>query len=207
MSGTDPDQAVPDLHDARVVSALVANRQAFFAYLVRRLNSRADAEDVLQAFSINVLARSGRLRADDDQGLLAWLYAVLRSTLADHFRAEGRRSRAKLALEAEIAAEPDAGVRDTLFQALCECLLRLMQVMRRDQADLIRQVDLEDGDRSRIAAAMGVTPGTLAVRLHRARAGLRNLLLASCMSCPEHGFDDCACHPDKIETLARIGRR
>jgi hypothetical protein len=46
--------------------------------------------------------------------------------------------------------------------------------------------------------------GVLGVRLHRARAALKKLLLAACISCPEHGFDNCVCHPDKIEKLAKL---
>jgi RNA polymerase sigma-70 factor (ECF subfamily) len=35
--------------------------------------------------------------------------------------------------------------------------------------------------------------------LHRARAKLRDLLVAMCLTCPEHGFLDCAC--DRARTL------
>lgn len=195
---------MPDLRDPVVVSALIGNRQAFMGYLVRRLNNRADAEDVLQAFSINVLTRSGGLRAETDEGLIAWLYAVLRSTLIDHFRKEGRRDRAAHALEAEIRFDQVMGGPDTLLATLCECLVALTPLLRSDQADLVRRIDLQGADRATVAAELGLTRGALGVRLHRARVALRNLLLAACISCPEHGFDDCACHPGKMEQLAKL---
>lgn len=70
--------------------------------------------------------------------------------------------------------------------------------------DLIRHIDLEDGDRATVAAELGIMRGTFGVRLHRARLALKNLLLAVCISCPEHGFDDCACHPGKMEKLISL---
>jgi|TARA_R110002072_G_scaffold51291_13_gene137553 RNA polymerase sigma-70 factor (ECF subfamily) len=205
MTSNVPSQDVSDLHNPLVVSALISNRQAFLGYLVRRLNSRADAEDVLQTFSINVLARADRLRANNDEGLLGWLYAVLCSTLIDHFRKESRRTKAVRAFEKEIQSDQLVSGPDSLFDALCACLVMLTPLLRSDQADLVRRIDLEDADRTAVAAEMGITRGALAVRLHRARTALRKLLLAACISCPAHGFDDCACHPGKIEKLAVAG--
>ena len=192
-----------DLYDPIVASVLIRNRKAFMGYLVRRLNNRVDAEDVLQTFSINVLTRSDGLRAENEEGLIAWLYAVLRTTLVDNFRKENRQARVKSAFETEIGSDHVVSGPDTLFETLCECLRALMPLLKPDQADLIRRVDLEEGDRSRVAADLGITRGALGVRLHRARTALKNLLLAACISCPEHGFDDCACHPSKMEVLAR----
>lgn len=79
------------------------------AYLVRRLNNRADAEDMLQAFSVNVLTQSDGLRAQTDEGLIAWLYAVLRSTLINHFRNESRRHRVASSFENEVRSDQTAG--------------------------------------------------------------------------------------------------
>ncbi|WP_228873454.1 sigma factor [Roseibium aggregatum] len=46
---------------------------------------------MLQEFCIRVLARQDQLR--DAERLDAWLYAILRSALNDHFRKAGRRRR------------------------------------------------------------------------------------------------------------------
>jgi polysaccharide pyruvyl transferase WcaK-like protein len=76
--------------------------------------------------------------------------------------------------------------------------------LRPDQAELVRRIDLEGGNRAQVATELGVTRGALGVRLHRARAALKKLLPAACISCPEHGFDNCVCHPEKIEKLAKL---
>jgi len=204
MTQKPPASEMPDLHDPVVMAALVQNRQAFLGFLVRRLKNRADAEDVLQAFSVNVLTRSWGLRAETDKGILAWLYAVLRSTLLDHFRKQGRDHHLVSAFEAELLSDQTVAGADTLYDALCKCCVALLPLLRPDQADLIRRIDLEEDDRTAVAAELGITRGAFGVRLHRARLALKNLLLATCISCPEHGFDDCACHPGKMEKLASL---
>ena len=144
------------------------------------------------------------MRAETDDGILAWLYAVLRSTLLDHFRKEGRHHHLVSAFEAELLSDQTEPGADTLYDALCKCLVALLPLLRADQADLIRRIDLEEDDRAIVAAELGISRGAFGVRLHRARLALKNLLLAACISCPEHGFDDCACHPGKMEKLASL---
>ena len=56
-----------------------------------------------------------------------------------------------------------------------------------------------EADRAAVAAELGLKPGTLNVRLHRARAALGNALLAHCGSCCRSGFDDCSCPPAGCE--------
>jgi DNA-directed RNA polymerase specialized sigma24 family protein len=71
---------------------------------------------------VNVLARSDGLRANSKTGLLAWLFAVLRSTLTDHFRAEQRVRRKKSAFDAELATAPELLGPDELRSAnACAC--------------------------------------------------------------------------------------
>ena len=65
-------------------AVLSTNRGAFLGFLMKRLKDRSDAEDVLQDFCMRVLARKDQLREVDRMD--AWLYAVLRSALNDHYR-------------------------------------------------------------------------------------------------------------------------
>lgn len=106
--------------------------------------------------------------------------------------------------EAELLSEQTQVGTDTLYDALCNCFVSLLALLRPDQADLLRRIDLGGDDRATVAAELGITRGTFGVRLHRARLALKNLLLAVCISCPKHGFDDCACHPGKMEKLASL---
>ena len=172
-------------------ATLSVNRNAFLAFLVKRLGNRADAEDVLQEFCIRVLARKDQLREADRMD--AWLYAVLRSALNDHYRKSGRSRRLKeaVALEAQSAVFTDDPVEDMDGNDV----KGLVTELRPSDAELIRRIDIDDGDRAMVAADLGLKAGTLNVRLHRARAALGDALVAHCGPCCRHGFDDCSCPP------------
>ncbi len=172
--------------------ALLAGREAFLGFLSKRLGNRADAEDVLQEFSLRVLARKDQLR--DADRMDAWLYAILRSTLNDFYRRAGRRARLNDAYARDAhgpGVVPDAA--ETLSQQVCSCVETLVPRLREKDAELIRRIDLGEESRKSVAAELGLSPGTLAVRLHRARAALRDRLMEFCGYCCRDGFDDCAC--------------
>lgn len=172
----------------------------FLGFLVKRLGNTTEAEDVLQEFCIRVMQRKDQLRETDK--LTAWLYAVLRSTLNDHYRKVGRGRRLSAAFENEqkTADVSEDGVEE--FNHVCQCVTRLVPTMRQDQSDLIRRVDIEDEDRQSVATDLGVSVGALGVRLHRARAALRDSLLEHCGGCCKDGFTDCSCPPAGCQSKA-----
>ena len=186
-----------NVDDTNLERTLATSRSAFLGFLMKRLGNRPDAEDVLQEFCIRVLARREQLR--DAQRMDAWLYAVLRSALNDHFRKAGRSKRLKdaVSLETRSALVADDPVEE--MDVICKCVKGLVTELRPADAELIRRIDIDENDRAVVAAELGVKPGTLNVRLHRARAALGDALLAHCGPCCRGGFDDCSCPPAGCE--------
>lgn len=186
-----------DADDMNLERTLATSRSAFLGFLMKRLGNRADADDVLQEFCVRVLMRKDQLR--DAERMDAWLYAVLRSALNDHFRKTGRSKRLKdaVSLEAEAAVVAEDPVEET--DVICGCVKGMVTGLRPADADLIRRIDIDETDRAVLAAEFGVRPGTLNVRLHRARSALREALLAHCGPCCRGGFDDCNCPPEGCE--------
>ena len=169
--------------------ALLDGRGAFLGFLVKRLGNRADAADVLQEFCIRVLARKDQLR--DIERMDAWLYAILRSTMNDHYRKTTRHSRLAVA----VAREPQELVADAPVQMAqpCTCPSRLLAELRPIDANLIRRIDFGEEDRGMVAAEMGLNRNALGVRLHRARAALREVIQHHCGACCLEDPDDCHC--------------
>ncbi|ARE85607.1 RNA polymerase, sigma subunit, SigZ [Roseovarius mucosus DSM 17069] len=170
-------------------NALVEGRKAFLGFLAKRVGNRADAEDVFQEFCIRVLTRKDQLR--DVERMDAWLYAILRSTMNDHFRKATRRSRLAVA----VARDPHQLVADAPVQMarLCTCPSRLLTELRTVDAKLIRRIDFGEEDRKIVAADMGLNRNALGVRLHRARAALREAIQYHCGACCLEDPDDCYC--------------
>lgn len=186
---SDPDEPLKPL-DPAVEAALAENHRAFLRFLTRRLGSGHEAEGVLQEFYLKAISKAHGIRASES--VVAWLYRVLGSILADHYRTRERRGRFEAAYAREQAVQtewPDAD----LHGAVCQCLYTLLPTLRPEYAALLWRIDLMGEQRELVAKTLGLTIGNLAVRLHRARQALKRALLLSCETCPEHGFLDCAC--------------
>lgn len=182
-----------DRNNEQLGAQLLACRSAFLSFLIKRLGNRTDAEDVLQDFCVRVLSRANQLR--DAERMDAWLYAVLRSALNDHFRKVGRKRRLNEAVALELTTAKQCEEIPESELSVCHCLPRLVAELRPADAALIQRIDFDGEDRCEVASSLDIRSGTLNVRLHRARAALRDVLLKQCGCCCENGFDDCSCPP------------
>jgi RNA polymerase sigma-70 factor (ECF subfamily) len=170
-----------------VVEALVENHRAFRGFLERRVGSRAQAEDILQAAFVRAIEKSGSIR--DTESAVAWFYRLLRNALVDHYRRSGMEAR----LFPTQATEDSAVYATEIRGEICACIRRLLPALKRDYAEIIERVDLKEEPLVGVANALGITPNNAAVRLHRARARLKKQLELSCGSCATHGCLDCGC--------------
>ncbi len=181
----------PGVPEGVLEQALLDGQEAFRGFLLKRLGERANAEDVLQEFSVRVLARKDHLRQIERMD--SWLYTVLRSTLNDFHRKSGRQER----LGASYALEPQAVEifvdSAASFARICACVRGLIPQLRPVDANIIHRIDIHDEDRKSVATDLDLTTRTLAVRLFRARAALRDKLLDHCGPCCSDGFEDCSC--------------
>ncbi len=188
----EPDEsAATKVTDAAVRRALVESRHDLSAFLLRRLGSREEAEEVLQRFSLRALERASDLR--DVRTVRGWLGRILASMIVDHQRRAIRRRRREVAMEQtnieNLALEPDV----ELDGAICNCLYKLLPTLKPDYAEVVWRADILGEPRDRIAVSLGVTSNNVSVRIHRGRQALKKRLEEMCLTCPVHGFLDCRC--------------
>ena len=188
----EPDEsAATKVADAAVRRALVESRHDLSAFLLRRLGSREEAEEVLQRFSLRALERASDLR--DVRTVRGWLGRILASMIVDHQRRAIRRRRREVAMEQtnieNLALEPDV----ELDGAICNCLYKLLPTLKPDYAEVVWRADILGEPRDRIAVSLGVTSNNVSVRIHRGRQALKKRLEEMCLTCPVHGFLDCRC--------------
>jgi RNA polymerase sigma-70 factor (ECF subfamily) len=168
-----------DLHYLRVL-----------AYGLRRLPDRTTAEDAAaEAFLI-----AWRRFDDAPSDLLPWLLAIARNVIRNESRSARRRDRLAACVAAERAV---SGLqRSTEWtrergddSATAAAAVRAALERLRDRDREILLLTSWDGlDSSRAAAALGCSPGTFAVRLHRARTRFARALnspSSSNLSTPE----------------------
>lgn len=170
------------------IARLVAGHREFLAFLERRVESRAAAEDILQAAFARGLERGADVQ---EENVVAWFYRVLRNSVIDHYRHRSASARAMETWGREFTErqEPDAELR----QEICQCVSGLLADLKPEYRDALRAVDLEDGKLSDLAEQSGITAENAAVRVHRARKALRRKVERACGTCAEHGCFDCQC--------------
>jgi RNA polymerase sigma-70 factor (ECF subfamily) len=174
----------------QAIAQLVGAHREFLAFLERRVESRAAAEDILQAAFVRGL--EGGVGVQDEK-VVAWFYRVLRNSVIDHYR---RRSTSERAMEAwgrefTESQSPDAELR----RDICQCVSGLLETLKPEYRDALWIVDMEEGSLSDLAHRAGITAENAAVRVHRARKALRLQVERSCGTCAEHGCLDCHCRP------------
>ena len=170
------------------IGQLVKGHREFLAFLERRVESRAVAEDILQAAFTRGLERGGDVK---DEKVVAWFYRVLRNAVIDHYRQRSTTARAMEAWGREFpdVQEPEAELR----QEICRCVSGLLETLKPEYREALRIVDLEEGKLKDLAQQSGITAENAAVRVHRARAALRRRIEQACGTCSVHGCLDCSC--------------
>lgn len=195
-SNLERQERAPALCHAMTDSALhtlLDLRGQFLAFLRRRVDDTAVAEDLLQTAYVRALESSHRLRADES--VVAWFYRILRNAIIDNYR---RRTTENAALERWALELTDASVTEPqLFDTTCRCIESALQSLKPGYAELLREVDLGEGGLTAYADRQKISPANAAVRAHRARAGLRKQLIQSCGACSEHGCIECTCRAAK----------
>ena len=186
---SQPDSALQAI-SSPVVERLLQSHVRFLAFLEPRVESRAVAEDILQEAFTRALARGDSLR--DDESATAWFYRMLRNALIDHYRHRGAERRALDAAEREPERE-NAATDAALMNTVCACMHDLLDTLKPEYAEAIREVDLREQNLADYARGAGITSNNASVRLHRAREALYKRLVASCGTCTAHGCLECNC--------------
>lgn len=170
------------------MAQLIQGHREFLAFLERRVESRAAAEDILQSAFARGLERGAGVQ---DEKVVAWFYRVLRNAVVDHYRHRSAAARTAEAWGREFAdrQEPDVPMREEI----CRCVSGLMGTLKPEYQDALQVVDLDDGSLNDLARQAGITPENAAVRIHRARKALRKQVEQACGTCAEHGCFDCHC--------------
>lgn len=175
--------------DPKLMAILIERRVQFLRFLQKRLGDRDEAEDVLQDFYLRVLLKGDQIR--DGNSIVAWLHTVLKSVMVDHFRREATRRDAHQLMAAEWLAtslqdETAKADEEAFDRVACTCFYRLLPTLKSEYAEVLTRVDLAQEERAKTANALGITPGNMRVRLHRARHALKEVLETSCRQCREH---------------------
>jgi RNA polymerase sigma-70 factor (ECF subfamily) len=135
------------------------------------LGDHDDAETVVQTTFIKACAALDDFRGDSS--IASWIYRIATNeALMLHRR---RRPHVSLAVLADAAA-PDDPLRAVLSVELRELLVHALAQLPANLRMVVQLRDIDSLSTEETAARLGITPGAVKVRLHRARARLRTIL-------------------------------
>ncbi len=78
-------------------------------------------------------------------------------------------------------------------ESVCGCFKPLIATLPSDYGTVIQALDLDEQPRERVAAELRISVPNLNVKLHRARAALRDAIESTCNMCARHGCLNCSC--------------
>ncbi len=159
------EQRAVDAAEKRFTHLYEVHYRAILAYVARRLDSMASAQDLTEETFLVAWRKLDQVPPDEEG--LYWLYGVARNLLANHHRRTSRRRSiaARFRLEGDAPEPPeDQLIRNDEARAVLEGLERL-----RDQdRELIRLAYWDELPHAAIAELLGCSRNAVGVRLHRA---------------------------------------
>ena len=174
-SGRSPSGGSVSVRDDRWFEALFTRFHGpVHAYASRRAPD--DADDIVA----DVFAVAWRKRGDVPDNALPWLYAVAAREMLHTFRAQDRRDRLGLRLQATTLlvypdpAEQIAGRLDAQAP-----VTRALALLPERDAEVLRLWAWEHLEPAEIAVALDISSVASRVRLHRARRRLESILLTA----------------------------
>jgi len=169
-----PDDELVELAragDRAAFSALVQRHDERMRGLAYKMLADRDAmDDVLQEAYVKAYRALGRFKAGSNFG--TWLYRITYNACIDELR---RRKRAPMSPDDPVEPASARPGPERVVSA-AETVRRALAELPTDQRVTVVLVDGEGFDHREAAEILGVAPGTVASRLHRARAALRRVL-------------------------------
>lgn len=141
------------------------------AFIRRRVESDADADDLLQEVLAKLVKRGGGV---SEESIPAWLYTVARRAIIDRYRLRSDTISSDKDLTRSEDADGDAS------GELAQCLEPMLTLLDKEDQQLLRRVDMNGQSQASIARELGVAVSTVKSRTQRARAKLYAALINCC---------------------------
>ena len=157
------------------------------AFIARRVDSTADADDILQEVFVRIHRHADSL--ERQERLTSWLYQVTRNAIIDYYRAPVRRRELLSGapqdldhdvVEASAWMEDHDENADDAARELANCLRPMVARLSPHYRDAVIMIDLEGIPQKEAALRAGVSLSGMKSRVQRGRQALEQLMNDCC---------------------------
>jgi RNA polymerase sigma-70 factor (ECF subfamily) len=147
------------------------HHRRLYQFFLKLARDRSVAEDLVQEVFVRVLKYRHTWR--DEAEFVPWMFALARNAAVDLFRSRTRDSKrdAAAAPETTTLAPPAVERLEELERA--KQLRAALDLLAPDKREVLLLARFGELKHDRIAALLGISPGAVRVRLHRALKELR----------------------------------
>jgi RNA polymerase sigma-70 factor, ECF subfamily len=157
------------------------------AFIGRRVDSEADADDILQDVFLRIHRHAGTVKRHER--LVSWLFQVTRNAIVDYYREPVRRRELPAGATPDLEAawhHAQDGIGDSdvaspaVRRELAACLGPMMAQLPPLYREAVTLIDLDELPQKEAAARSGITVSGMKSRVQRGRQALQSLLYACC---------------------------
>ena len=145
-------------------------------FIGSRVNDPHAADDITQDVLLKVQAQMDALLPGDK--LPAWVFAVARNAVIDHYRSRAVRDHANIK-DVEPAANTE-GDQENVIRDLTPCLERMVALLPEPYREAMKLVDFDGLTQQELAGRKGISTSGAKSRVQRARQQLREMIADCC---------------------------
>ena len=142
-------------------------------FIRRRVPDPHSAEDILQDVFLKIHTQIDTLQQQDR--VAAWMYQIARNAIADYYRAQRPTS-----VVPETLAAPDDLATDDVVQELLPCVAAMVDMLPATYREALRLTEYEWLSQKQLSERLGISFSGAKSRVQRARAKIKEQLLACC---------------------------
>ena len=148
------------------------HHRRLYQFFVRLARDRGAAEDLVQEVFMRLIKYRHTFRYEAE--FVPWMFALARNAAVDHFRARGRDSKRDAAAAPDVrAVVPPLAVERLEELERATQLRAALDLLAPDKREVVLLARFGELRHDRIASMLGISPGAVRARLHRALKELR----------------------------------
>ena len=152
---------------------------SLFTFILKRVSTKEDVEDILQNVYIKLHQNIHNLR--DEDKLTSWIYQITRNTINECYRKCYKIKTTEFEDEHNNKVELSCCEEENLNEEILKTMTSFMDLLPENYKEILKMFELEKLTHKEIGLKLGVSENTSKSRVKRAKDKLKKLLYDCCL--------------------------